>query len=197
MKKINSLAILGFILSFIIGPIGIIISIIALGQIKKRKERGKRIAKAGIIIGLLQLVLIILFTIAVALNSGDDETDITSKAPILATAMNYRKQIKNITDTKLSNGTFEKGKIYIFDMANDFSDAESGYVVVDTEKDEYYLFIYDINYMIVNKNDLEVASVQKLNKNKWNKVAGDKNKVCKSVTGKNNACYNVQNEIIE
>ena len=65
-SKTNTLAIVGFILSFFFGLVGAILCIVALGKIKKTGEKGKGFAIAGIIIGLLPLVasviLIILFS---------------------------------------------------------------------------------------------------------------------------------------
>lgn len=68
--KTNTVAIVGFILSFFLGIVGTIVSIVALCQIKKTKEKGKGFAIAGIIIGLIPLVAIILVTIFVMVFVG-------------------------------------------------------------------------------------------------------------------------------
>lgn len=58
-QKTNTLAIVGFILSLFLGPIGGIISIIALCQIKNTGEKGKGLAIAGIILGFGGIVLVV------------------------------------------------------------------------------------------------------------------------------------------
>ena len=70
--KNNTLAIVGFILSFIIPIVGLILCIIALVQIKKTGEKGKGLAVAGIILfGVLALIVIIAIIVSfVVLNPG-------------------------------------------------------------------------------------------------------------------------------
>jgi len=70
--KTNTLAIVGFILSFLIPIVGFILCIIALGQIKKTGEKGKGLAVAGIILfGVLVLIAIIAAIVSfVVLNPG-------------------------------------------------------------------------------------------------------------------------------
>ncbi len=59
-RKWNVMCIVGFILSFIIAPAGLIISIIALVQINKSHEKSKGMAIAGIVIGAVMTVLSVL-----------------------------------------------------------------------------------------------------------------------------------------
>ncbi len=56
--KTNGLAIAGFVLSFFISLVGLVLSIIALNQINKSNgmQKGKGLAIAGIIIGALGMV---------------------------------------------------------------------------------------------------------------------------------------------
>jgi len=63
--KYNTLAIVGFILAFFVSLGGLIVSIIALGQIKRTGERGRGLALAGAIIGGLSLVIGIISGIAI------------------------------------------------------------------------------------------------------------------------------------
>jgi len=63
--KYNTLAIVGFILAFFVSLGGLIVSIIALGQIKRTGERGRGLALAGAIIGGLSLVIGIISVIAI------------------------------------------------------------------------------------------------------------------------------------
>ena len=53
----NTWAIVGFVCSLLIAPLGIIFSAIALGQIKRTGEGGKGLALAGLIIGLVFTVI--------------------------------------------------------------------------------------------------------------------------------------------
>lgn len=71
--RYNVLSIVGFILAFVISIAGLVVSIIALSQIKKTGEKGRGLALAGIIISVLAIILtivgyIVLF--AVAANHG-------------------------------------------------------------------------------------------------------------------------------
>lgn len=56
-SKTNVLAIVGLVLSFFIAPVGLILSIVALPQIKKRGEAGKGLAIAGIIVSSVIIVM--------------------------------------------------------------------------------------------------------------------------------------------
>jgi len=58
----NRCAIIGFILSFLFPPMGLILSIIGLCKVKKY-QHGKGFAIAGIVISIIMIVLIILMLI--------------------------------------------------------------------------------------------------------------------------------------
>ena len=79
--RYNILAIIGFIASFFVSIVGIVLGFIALSQIKKTGEQGKGLAIAGIVIGFVYLAFIILITIFViiisigAASSGDYYTN--------------------------------------------------------------------------------------------------------------------------
>lgn len=67
--KTNTLSVVGLIFAFFVPLVGLICSIISLSQIKKRQEKGKGLAIAGIIIsiivGLLQIITLVLIVITV------------------------------------------------------------------------------------------------------------------------------------
>lgn len=73
----NTLAIVGFVLSFFVNLAGVICGHIALSQIKKTGEKGRGFAIAALIIGYLSIAASIILTIAVvagglaAYNSGE------------------------------------------------------------------------------------------------------------------------------
>ena len=77
-KKSNDLAVMGLVFSIFEGLPGIILSIMGLNQIKKTGEPGKGFAVAGIIIGIVNMLvvlgLIILFVI-LALSGEMDLND--------------------------------------------------------------------------------------------------------------------------
>jgi ABC-type dipeptide/oligopeptide/nickel transport system permease component len=57
IRKTNTLAILAFAGGLLLGPVGIVLGIIALRQIKKRNEAGRGWAIAGIVIGAVVTLL--------------------------------------------------------------------------------------------------------------------------------------------
>lgn len=71
--RFNVLAIVGFVLAFVVSIGGLVVSIIALVQISRTGERGRGLALAGVIIGGLSLIIgvvgVILFAVAAA-NAG-------------------------------------------------------------------------------------------------------------------------------
>ncbi len=75
-NKTNPLAIIGFILAFFLPLIGFILSLIGLIQINKKKENGKGLAIAGIVVSCVIAVLHLILTIAIiaAIVSSDNLT---------------------------------------------------------------------------------------------------------------------------
>jgi hypothetical protein len=64
--RTNVLAIVGFILSFVVTVAGIVVSFIALSQIKKTGEGGHGLALAGVILGFVfSLFWIIYFVVII------------------------------------------------------------------------------------------------------------------------------------
>lgn len=49
----NTMAIVGFVSSLVLAPLGIVFSAIALGQIKKTGQKGRGFAIAGLVIGIV------------------------------------------------------------------------------------------------------------------------------------------------
>lgn len=62
-EKWNVLAIVGFIVAFFVSIVGAVLGFIALSQIKKTGEKGRGLAIAAIIIGLVWFVINILMII--------------------------------------------------------------------------------------------------------------------------------------
>ena len=70
-NKTNTLAIVGFILAFLVPIAGLICSIIARKQIRERDEGGAGLALAGLIISIVEMVFVLLYLIiAVAIGAS-------------------------------------------------------------------------------------------------------------------------------
>jgi peptidyl-prolyl cis-trans isomerase B (cyclophilin B) len=65
-QKTNTMAILGLVFAFIFSPLGIVFSAIGLKQIKERRESGRGLALAGLIISIISIVLGILLVVLMA-----------------------------------------------------------------------------------------------------------------------------------
>ena len=69
-QKTNTMAILGLVFAFVFSPLGVIFSAIGLKQIKERREGGRGLALAGLIISIISIVLgvlaIVLFATVLA-----------------------------------------------------------------------------------------------------------------------------------
>ena len=63
--KFNTLAIVGFVLAFVVNIAGVVVSFIALSQIKKTGERGRGLALAGIILSIVFMVVGVIASISV------------------------------------------------------------------------------------------------------------------------------------
>lgn len=57
--KFNVLSIVGFVLAFLgwLAVVGIILEIVALNQIGRTGERGRKLAIAGIVVGIVVIIL--------------------------------------------------------------------------------------------------------------------------------------------
>lgn len=64
-QKTNTMAIVGFVLSFIFSIAGLIVSIIAMNQIKQTGEGGRGLALAGVIISAISIAFAIIYLIVV------------------------------------------------------------------------------------------------------------------------------------
>jgi hypothetical protein len=64
-RPTNSLAVVAFVCSFVFGPAGVVVGIMARQQIRQRQEGGDGLALAAIIIGAVSTVFIFLFCLGV------------------------------------------------------------------------------------------------------------------------------------
>lgn len=63
-QKTNTMAILGLVFAFVFSPLGVVFSAIGLKQIKERREGGRGLALAGLIISIVSIVISIIAIIA-------------------------------------------------------------------------------------------------------------------------------------
>ncbi|WEV72038.1 DUF4190 domain-containing protein [Bifidobacterium sp. ESL0790] len=70
----NTLCIVGFVLSFIFAPVGLVLSIIAMNQINKTGEQSKGLSIAGIVIsaiGTVSLIIVVVLIVVAISMAGD------------------------------------------------------------------------------------------------------------------------------
>ncbi|KAA8818302.1 hypothetical protein CSQ85_09070 [Bifidobacterium rousetti] len=82
--KMNTCAVVGFILSFLLWLVGLIVSIVALVQINHRRERGKGLAVAGIIISIIMGALSVTAGVVMGqsvLQALKDPSSVTATVP--------------------------------------------------------------------------------------------------------------------
>ncbi|HLC78590.1 MAG TPA: DUF4190 domain-containing protein [Candidatus Nanoarchaeia archaeon] len=72
VEKYNTLSILAIIFTFAFYPIGLILGIIALSQIKKTQERGRGLALVPIVIGFILLALIVIGIVWVVIRGASE-----------------------------------------------------------------------------------------------------------------------------
>jgi hypothetical protein len=65
-QKTNTMAILGLVFAFVFSPLGVVFSAIGLKQIKERRESGRGLALAGLIISIISIVLGIVLIVLLA-----------------------------------------------------------------------------------------------------------------------------------
>lgn len=72
IEKINNLAIFGFVASFLIPVAGLIISIMALNDMKSGSQRGRGLAIAGVVISSVFLAIALIAIIAIIIGGGSE-----------------------------------------------------------------------------------------------------------------------------
>lgn len=119
-QKTNALAVIGLITAFFIPLAGLVVSIIGLSQTKKRKEKGKGLAIAGIVtslvVGFLQILFVVLIFAAFSSQSVDLVTYTNSE---VGYSVKYPKGWTQETnnsaeakDTVFKDKAGESGKVY-------------------------------------------------------------------------------------
>ncbi len=101
--RTNTMAILGLVFAFVFSPLGIVFSAIGLKQVKQRREAGRGLALAGLIISIVSLVLSIVVIIvivafagsaveqarsdAASVAAGDDPTGVVAACDVIVPAV--------------------------------------------------------------------------------------------------------------
>ena len=158
-QKCNGLAIAGFICSFFVAVIGLILSIIGLNQIKKQGGKGKGLATAGIVISIISMVLsIVLVVVGLAGSAaiankavqdaqsdssysqsdsgtdsstgGDSSTDSNSDSSDLDNLDNSLDSTLNDTENDLSSGDYG-----LYDSVQAFVDSDEFKSSIQSEVD--------------------------------------------------------------
>ena len=98
-KGYNTSAIIGFVLIFLIPLVGFIICIIALKEIKRTGEKGRNLARAGVLIFIIENVLIVseiimvlIFNTSQGLQVRTKDTERTTDINILNTRYEVYRQ---------------------------------------------------------------------------------------------------------
>lgn len=103
--KTNSLAIWGFVLAIFLPLIGLVLSIIALTQISSRKENGKGLAIAGVVIGCV-LVLLQLAIFSSIVGGAKVATNTTNNTSQNSTSTKIEPKVATIGQP-VRDGKFE------------------------------------------------------------------------------------------
>ena len=82
-QKTNTMAILGLVFAFVFTPLGLVFSAIGLSQIKNRREGGRGLALAGLILSIVFLLIGILVAVLVLAAASEIVENSAEAAPAL------------------------------------------------------------------------------------------------------------------
>lgn len=120
-KKSNDLAVMGLVFSIFQGLPGVILSIMGLSQIKKTGESGKGCAIAGIIIGILNMLAVLVLIVVFVLLIISEEIYLNDYNPT-ATMTDYEKCNSIYTECDYSSWYCEKNGCWCEYDDGDFED---------------------------------------------------------------------------
>ncbi|MBT1170569.1 DUF4854 domain-containing protein [Bifidobacterium sp. SO4] len=159
------MAIAGFVCSFFVSLVGLILSIIGLNQIKKQGGKGKGFAIAGIVISAASMVLGVILVIAViaggwsyAKNELQDElndakSDYSYSDPGDSSDSANGENLDNLDDTldDTLNDTFDdlsKGDAGVYDSVQAFVDSSEFQQSIQSEADSLSGSGIDFSYHV-------------------------------------------------
>ena len=132
-QKYNGLAIAGFICSFLVSLLGLILSIVGLNQIKKQGGKGKGLAIAGIIISAAGMVIQVILVIAL----------------IVGGASYASKAIDELDDTLgETHDDLTDGDYGLYDSIQDFVDSLEFKDSIESEADTFADTGITFNYRV-------------------------------------------------
>jgi len=100
MEEKNPLLIVGVVLSVLLPPVGIIICLICLNDIKKNNKPGKNLATNGIMVGILVFIVAIIGTIALIVHNNKVEEERNQRE-------RYERQLEKICDELDRDGNYD------------------------------------------------------------------------------------------
>ncbi len=161
-NKISGLAVAALVMAFFVPPVGLVLAIVALVQIKKSKETGKGIATAALVVSsLLILVFIMVWALFIGLlfsvdKAAKDSVGTTNKAEVT---------VKN-NDTQSS----EKGNAGLPEgFPSDFPIYPGGKISASSKTDGTYTVSFDTDD---SKSKVEAYYKANLASNGWTSGEG-------------------------
>lgn len=100
MEEKNTLLIVGVVLSVLLPPIGIIICLICLNDIKKNNKAGANLATNGIMVGILVFVVAIIGSIFLIVHNSNVEKEREQRE-------RYEKQLEKVCNQLDRNGNYD------------------------------------------------------------------------------------------
>lgn len=100
MEEKNPLLIVGVVLSVLLPPVGIIICLICLNDIKKNNKPGKNLATNGIMVGILVFIVAVIGTIALIVHNNKVEEERNQRE-------RYERQLEKICDELDRDGNYD------------------------------------------------------------------------------------------
>ena len=99
-EKNNSLLVIGVILSVLFPPVGIVICLIELNDIKKNNREGKNLAVNGIMVGVLVLIVWIIAAVGLTIyhNHREEEQEQREK---------YQRELKKVCENLGPDGIYD------------------------------------------------------------------------------------------
>lgn len=99
MEK-NSLLIVGVVLSVLLPPVGLIICLVCLNDIKKNNKPGKNLATNGIMVSILMTIVLIVGSIGLVIyhNNEEEKEEQTEK---------YERELKKVCESLDAYGEYD------------------------------------------------------------------------------------------
>jgi hypothetical protein len=107
-NETNTLAIVGFIFAFFMPLVGFILTIIAIGQIKKNQQEGKGLAVAGLVISSAWMAVLLIWLSMIAIGIGAIATFLPKWDTDLERSSIIHDQVPvSAMNTPVTDGSFE------------------------------------------------------------------------------------------